>query len=155
MTAVHKIMGDFYEDPFDLVAVHSSLEDYELAYFINKRLKSKFRRTENDFELSPQVSFPIFEWRDEPNEMHWTLVTNSSLSENNAPRTDLFKEEKAYTAHRLVPERKEVDYFLKVEQMHGNVEADVVKPLLSIPKIVTAYKIDVDSLKSKNNLIFL
>lgn len=155
MTAVHKIMGDFYEDPFDLVAVHSSLEDYELVYFINMHLKSRFRRSETDFELSPAVSFPIFEWRDDPNEVCWSLITNNSISENNAPRTDLFKEEIAYTAHRLVPERKEVDYFLKIEQSHGNIETDVVKPLLSIPKIITAYQVDVDSLKSKTNLIFL
>ena len=63
MTAVHKIMGDFHEDPFDLVAVHSSLEDYELVYFINTHLKSKLRRSANDFELSSNVFFPIFEWR--------------------------------------------------------------------------------------------
>jgi len=145
MTAVHKIMGDFYEDPFDLVAVHSSLEDYELVYFINLHLKSRLRRSRNDFELSPEVSFPIFEWKDEANEVHWSLITNSSVSENNAPRTDLFKEEKAYMAHRLVPERKEVDYFLKIENSQGTLEIEIVKPLLS----------DVDSLKSKNNLIFL
>lgn len=155
MTAVHKIMGDFSEDPFNLVAVHSSLEDYELVYFINQHLNARFRRSENDFELSPEVSFPIFEWKDEPNELYCSLITNSSVSENSTPRTDLFKEEKTYTSHRLIPERKEVDYFLKVEQSHINVEKDIVKPLLTIPKIVTAYEIDVDSLKSKNNLTFL
>jgi len=155
MTAVHKIMGDFYEDPFDLVAIHSSLEDYELVYFINIHLNSRFRRSEKDFELSIEVSFPIFEWIDEQNEVNWALITNNSTSENNAPRTDLFKEEIAYTAHRLVPERKEVDYFLKVEQSHLHLETDIVKPLLAIPKIVTAYQVDVNSLKSKSNLIFL
>lgn len=155
MSAVHKIIGDFYEDPFDLVALHSSLEDYELVYFINMHLQSRFRRCRNDFEMSPEVSFPIFEWKDEPNAIYWSLVTNNSLSEYRLPRTDLFKEETSYTTHHLVPERKEVDYFIKVEQTHVNVEVDIVKPLQSIPKIITAYQVDIDSLKSKNNLIFL
>ena len=155
MSAVHKIMGDFYEDPFDLVALHSSLEDYELVYFINMHLQSRFRRCRNDFEMSQEVSFPIFEWKDEPNAIYWSLVTNNSLSEYRLPRTDLFKGETSYTTHHLVPERKEVDYFIKVEQAYVNVEADIVKALQSIPKIITAYQVDIDSLKSKNNLIFL
>lgn len=155
MSAVHKILGDFYEDPFDLVALHSSLEDYELVYFINKYLNSRFRRCRNDFELTQEVSFPIFEWKDEPNNIYWSLVTNNSLSEYHLPRTDLFKGERSYTAHHLVPERKEVDYFIKVEQPQMNIEADIVKPLQSIPKIITAYQVEIDSLKSKNNLIFL
>ncbi len=155
MTAVHKIMGDLYEDPFDLVAVHSSLPDYELVYFINMHLKSRFCRCKNDFELTPKVSFPIFDWKDEPNDIYWSLITNNSFSEYSSPRTDLFKEEKSYTNNHLVPERKEVDYFLKVEQDDVNIEMDIVKPLLSIPKIITAYQVDISSLKSKNNLIFL
>jgi len=155
MAAVHKIMEDFYEEPFDLVALHSSLEDYELVYFINLHLKSRLRRCRSDFELSPEVSFPIFEWKDEPNDIYWSLVTNNSLSEYRLPRTDLFKEEKSYTPHYLVPERKEVDYFIKVEQTHIDIEADIVRLLLAIPRIITAYRVDIDSLKSKNNLIFL
>ena len=42
MSAVHKIIGDLYEDPFDLVALHSSLADYQLAYFINMHLNRGF-----------------------------------------------------------------------------------------------------------------
>jgi len=155
MTAVHKFMGDFYEDPFDLVALHSSLADYELVYFINMHLKSKLCRSRHDFELSQKVFFPIFEWKDEPNDIYWSLITNTSLSEYSLPQTDLFKEEPSYAMHHLVPERKEVDFFLKIEQDNINIEKDIVKLLLNIPKIVTAYQIDPDNLKSKKNLIFL
>lgn len=155
--AVHKITGDLFEDPYDLVALHSSLEDHELVYFINLYLKSKFKRCKEDLELAPQVSFPIFEWKDEINDSFWSLVTNSSnkVKEENLKRTDLFQGEPSFTTHHVVPELKEVDYFLKVVQDNLKVEEDIVKPLLTVPKIVTAYAVETDHLKSKNNLIFL
>tara|TARA_R110002167_G_scaffold13570_5_gene56201 strand:+ start:131 stop:598 length:468 start_codon:yes stop_codon:yes gene_type:complete len=155
MTAVHKITGDFYDDPYDLIALHSSLEDYELVYFINLYLKSKFRRCKHDMELSPQISFPIFEWKDEKNDRYWSLVTNNSVQEEHFQRADLFQGEPSYTTHHLVPEYKEVDFFLKVEHDDLNLEDSIIKTLLRVPKIITAYTVDTDKLKSKNNLIFL
>lgn len=155
MAAVHKITADFYDDPFDLIALHSSLEDYELAYFVNLYLKSKFVRCREDMELAPKVSFPIFEWKDDMNEHHWTLVTNISVKEEIYQRIDLFQGEPSFTTHHLVPEYKEVDYFLKVVQDNFNVEEKIIRPLLQVPKIITAYLVDTDKLKSKNNLIFL
>ncbi len=155
MAAVHKITGDFYDDPFELIALHSSLEGYELAYFVNLYLKSKFIRCREDYELSPLVSFPIFEWKDDINEQHWSLVTNNSVREEIYQEIDLFQGEPSFTTHHLVPEYKEVDYFLKVVQDDLNVEEKIIKPLLQVPKIITAYLVDTDKLKSKNNLIFL
>ena len=157
MTAVHKITGDFYEDPYDLVALHSSLEDYELVYSINLFLKSKFKRCQDDLELSPKISFPIFDWKDEINDRNWSLVTNSSLRAvaEDSQRVGLFQGEPSFTTHYLVPEHREVDYFLKVVQDDLNVEEDIVAPLLAIPKIITAYTVETNHLKSKNNLIFL
>ncbi|NHF58889.1 IPExxxVDY family protein [Flavobacteriaceae bacterium TP-CH-4] len=155
MAAVHKIMDDFYEDPFYLVALHSSLEDYELVYFINLHLKTKFVRCKEDLQLTSHLSFPIFEWKDETKDSYWSLIRNNSAQEESSQRIDLFEGEPSFTIHHLIPEHKEVDYFLKVEQDDFDVEATVLKPLLKVPKIITAYTIDANKLKSKNNLIFL
>ncbi len=155
MAAVHKIMGDFYEDPFNLVALHSSLEDYELVYFVNLHLKTRFKRCKEDLQLTQQLSFPIFEWKDEKNDSYWSLITNNSAQEEDSPRSDLFEGEPSFTIHHLVPEYKEVDYFLKIEQDDFDVESSVLKPLLKTPKIITAYTVETDKLKSRNNLIFL
>ena len=155
MAAVHKILDDFYEDPYELVALHSSLEDYELVYFINLHLKSKFKRCADDLQLSPGVSFPIFEWKDEQNDRYWSLVTNNSVLEANVQEIGLFEGEPSFTTHHLVPEHKEVDYFLKVEDDDLDIEKDLLKPLLLVPRVITAYAVNTDKLKSKNNLIFL
>jgi len=43
---------------------------------------------------------------------------------------------------------------LKIEHEDVIVEEQIVKQLLTIPKVITAYILDVDHLKSKANLIF-
>ncbi len=155
MHAVYKISSDFDEDPFGLVALHSSMEDFELVYHINRVLHSKFRRCKEDFQLTPQLTFPIFEWRDEKNDRDWLLVTNNCISEDALIRSDLFQGEPSFAKHHFVQELKEVDYLIKILHDDMDVEEEVVKPLLRIRKMVTAYTVDPNKLKSKNNLILL
>ena len=152
--AVHKITDDFYEDTFTLLALHSSMEDFAIVYALNLCLKSNFKRAAKDLEISENISFPIFEWRDHNNDSYWTLITNTSFQEDNKVRTDLFVNEPSYTKHQLIPEHKEADYLLKIEHDDDNLEEQTVKQLLTIPKIITAYILEVDQLKSKSNLIF-
>ncbi|RKR14939.1 hypothetical protein CLV91_1020 [Maribacter vaceletii] len=154
MVAVHKITEDFYEDNFILIALHSSLPDYALTYAINSSLKASFIRSKKDLDLSNIISFPFFEWEDEINDRYWTLITNSSRNKENIITADLFKDEVTFTRHYLVPEHKEIDYFLKIEEEDAYMVEDLLKALTTIPKIITAYKIDAENLKSKNNLIF-
>jgi hypothetical protein len=154
MMAIHKITDDFYEDTFTLLALHSSMEDFAIVYALNLCLKSNFKRAAKDLEISENISFPIFEWRDHNNDSYWTLITNTSFQEDNKVRTDLFVNEPSYTKHQLIPEHKEADYLLKIEHDDDNLEEQTVKQLLTIPKIITAYILEVDQLKSKSNLIF-
>lgn len=154
MMAVHKIIDDFYEDSFTLLALHSSMEDYAIVYALNLCLKSSFKRSSQDLDISDHISFPIFEWKDDKNDSYWTLITNCSVQEDNLVRSGLFENEPSFTTHHLVPEHKDADYLLKVEHDDFNLEKDTVKQLLTVPSIITAYVLDVDQLKSKNNLIF-
>jgi len=154
MVAVHKITNDFYEDSFDLVALHSSLEDYAIAYALNLHLKSSFKRSNEDLDLNGHITVPIFEWKDDINDRYWTLFTNNGLVEDTVSTKGLFKDEPSFTTFHMVPEHREVDYFLKIEQDEFINMDNLVKTLQRIPKIITAYAIETDKLKSKNNLIF-
>lgn len=159
MVAIHKISVDFYEDSFDLIAVHSSLEDYAMAYALNLCLKSDFKRCQKDLDISAQITIPVFEWKDDLNDRYWTFFANNGLKEDTLVRTDLFKNEPSYTTFNMVPEYRDVDYFIKIEQddsdgyRNGEME-NLIKSLLTVPKIITAYTIETNKLKSKNNLIF-
>ncbi len=154
MTAIYKITENLYDETFALVALHSSLEDYALVYALNLHLKSGFKRCFTDLDLSAEVSFPIFEWKDKIQHRYWTLISNSSSTLQNIDQGGLFQNESTYTKHYLIPEYKEVDFFLKIEQDETEVEEEVLNMIHGIPKVVTAYTIPIDRLKSKNNLIF-
>jgi hypothetical protein len=154
MVAVYKISEDFYDDSFLLIAIHSSLEDYAIVYHLNQALKAKFKRSKKDFDLSKNSSFPWFDWVDQFHDRYWVLITNQSTKQELLVNNDLFQNETTYNRPRLIPEYKEVDYFLKIEEAEG-LESDViVKILTKMPKVITAYAVETDKLKSKKNLIF-
>lgn len=155
MASVYKINDDFYDDSFFLIALHSTLEDYAVAYRLNHILKSNLKRAKTDFELTTNSSFPFYEWQDELNDRYWILVANHSTKKELVTNTnDLFQNESTYSTPRLIPELKEVDYFLKIED-DGSIDCEeIIKLLLGMPRIMAAYEVDADKLKSKNNLIF-
>lgn len=154
MVAMHKMSLDFYEDSFALIALHCILEDFTLAYTINKHLKCNFKRRRKNLVFSDTISLPVFEWKDTINDRYWTLIANTSHSEESYTSTGLFSDEPSYKKQYLVPEHKNVDYFMKLEQEDLDSEGSILKSILAIPKIITAYTINADTLKSKNNLIF-
>ncbi|MCM4150475.1 IPExxxVDY family protein [Arenibacter sp. N53] len=154
MAAIHKISEDFYEETFTLIALHSTIEDFMLVYALNFCLKTKLKRCVNDLEISQSGSFPIFEWRDEVNDRYFTLVSNNVVKEEELSIGNLFQDQPSFTKYHLVPEYRDVDYFLKIEHDEFDVEEKILKSVLTIPKVITAYLVDASKLKSKNNLIF-
>lgn len=154
MAAIYKINDDFYDESFILIALHTTLEDYALVYGINQSMKARFIRAKNNFNLSENKSFPIFEWDDIFHDRYWVLVANHSSEQERIANNDLFQNETTYTKPRLIPEYKDVDYLLKIET-DEDIETDtIIKKILMLPRVMAAYEISTDKLKSKNNLIF-
>ena len=147
----HKILEDFYDESFMLIALHSSMEDHVMAFALNSTLKVQFERSARDFDLTEEVSFPMFEWFDKHNDSDWTFFPNSKTSKAFVDDSGLFKNELELVRHHIVPEHKDVDYFIKI---NPGVEEEIIKTIQEIPMVVTAYMIDCDKLTSKNNLIF-
>lgn len=154
MVAMHKMSLDFYEDSFVLIALHASLEDFKLVYTINHYLKCNFKRRKQNLIYTERISLPVFEWKDTVNDRYWTIVQNSIQSEEINGNDGLFKDTPSFTKKHLIPEYKNVDYFLKLEQEDFDSETTILKSILAIPKIITAYTIKTNTLKSINNLIF-
>lgn len=159
MAAVHKLTEDLYEDSFDLIALHTSLEDFALGYALNIALKSNFKRRRRDLDISGRVTIPIFEWKDDLKDRYWTFFTNKGVSQDMGAENGLFKEELSYRKHPMLLEYREVDYFLKIEQdgsdnYRQTENENTIAKLLTISKVITAYTVETQKLKSKNNLIF-
>jgi len=154
MAAIHKISEDFYNVPFTLIALHSGIADFSLAYALNSCLKIKLKRSRKDLGISSNGSFPFFNWKDVINDRDYLLIANKGSGQKELNIGNLFQDQQSMASYRLIPEYRDVDYFLKIEQDEGDMEEEILKTVLSIPKVVTAYCVDTDKMKSRNNLIF-
>ncbi len=159
--AVHKLILDdvFEEDLYTLIAIHCTLEDYRLAYLLNKHLGISLIRKPFDLDYeNGQSTYPIFDWEDKKQQTVWSLTSNIYRTEEYVmtQNKSLFNsEEKITRTSYLVPEYKTVNYFLKIDhEIHSSKEKHVLNNILMAPQIATAYSIDIHQLKSKDNLIF-
>lgn len=159
--AVHKFILDdtFDEVLYTLIAVHCRLEDYRLAYLINKNLGISLTRKAYDLDFNNgQVSYSIYEWEDHKQLITWSLVSNICKTEElqNRDYKSLFDtQDKIIKTFHLLPEHKTVNYFLKIEsEFSFSKEKYIIDSISKIPQVATAYSIDSSQLKSKDNLIF-
>ena len=159
--ALHKLVLDDIEDvSYSLLAIHCTVEDFRVAYLLNKHLKISLKRRPEDLDFAfKKASFSLFEWKDEEEMITWNLISNvSKVEEDGILNTEsLFKvPNKIIRTHNLIPEYKRVNYFLKIFN-DGNFinEKSIIANIQQIPHIVTVYSLDASQLKSKDNLIFI
>ncbi|QLE00899.1 IPExxxVDY family protein [Galbibacter sp. BG1] len=154
--AIYKLLDEFYEHSYTLIAIHGSLDDYKLAYLLNLELNIKLQRLDVDVNIAENISMPTFKWFDNEKEVSWSLVKNKTSIELVGSAIGLFGVNKAVQNAYFIPEYSKVDYFLKIDEEGAyKNEVQVLMALKKIPGIITAYKIEAQQLKSKNNLIFL
>lgn len=160
--ATHKLMiDDFVTIDYELVAIHSSLEDYRLAYFLNRELGVLLEKCEDNISITVKEGegrFSKFIYEDEENDILWTLIANKDTVVTQTSDASSLFEGTSYSVSTnvfMLPEFKKTDYILKIENTTGDFSLDTLTDrLLSIKQIATAYTIDHHKLKSKNNLIF-
>jgi hypothetical protein len=160
--AIHKLhLEEFDEIDYQLIAIHSSLEDYRLAYYINQNLPINLRKENCNIQISNkegETQFTRFVFEDSK-DIVWNLVQNKNdvFAPSQNSNQGLFAEtnNKFSTKIYLIPEFKKVDYFLKIE--NGEVNIDVSKItncIKKIERVSTVYTVEVEKIKSKSNLIF-
>ena len=160
--AIHKLdLDEFDEIDYHLVAIHTTLEDYRLAYFINQHLPVNLSKSNEEILISikeGETQFSRFYFDDEDNFVSWNLIQNKNevIGQNEIINQDLFSNSSQVVATKvfLLPELKKVDYFLKIESDDNLELAGIVKKLKSIKSLSTVYVVETETIKSKNNLIF-
>ncbi len=143
------------ENDYSLIGIHSTEEDYRLAYLLNKYLKTKLTRFEHCLDFKDSTAeFPLFEYKDEKNFINYYLINNKHLQfVNNHNDEVLFGG--SYTVSYLIPEKKKVDFFLKIEGCSRDIFIEeLVENLKKINQIITSYSLDPNTLKSSDHLIF-
>ncbi len=156
--AIHKIqINDFISEDYELIAIHSSMEDYKLAYAINSVLDTQLIKNKSNIEIAipeGKSAFSNYIFDDEESDVQWSLIANKTLISTSKRKTAQLFDEVDITVF-LLPEYKKADYLLKIENIDYEFdEEDMIEKILSIKNVTTAYIIETTNLKSKNNLIF-
>jgi hypothetical protein len=159
--AIHKLhLDEFDEVDYELLAIHTPLEDYRLAYYINQKLPVLLYKSKTEIQVTIKegdAHFSRYIFENPEKEICWNLIRNKDEvtfrqkknTENLFADTDLDISTKVY----LLPEFKKVDYFLKIENPEQTI-IEITNHINSINRISAIYKVDMRQIKSKNNLIF-
>ncbi|WP_396156038.1 IPExxxVDY family protein [Flavobacterium sp.] len=161
--AVHKLHIEEYDEiDYQLIAIHTSLEDFRLAYFINQNLPITLKKSNYNIQIcnkDGETQFTRFIFEDEKTSVSWDLIQNRNdlLLSPQRVNQGLFAESKSKFSTKiyLLPEFKTVDYFLKIENDEVAIDVSkIMRQIKKIERISTVYSVDVEKIKSKNNLIF-
>jgi len=153
-------LGFEHEHNYTLLAIHTTLEDYHLAYFLNKSLHINLKKFYNDldFKSGKKGIFSVFDFENKNTYTSWHLISNKykyhqklvSKSPSLFNNTNL---NQTYTS-LLISELPNVDYFIKI---NGEIKLNlstVITKINSIDHVITTYSINANKLKSKDYLIF-
>lgn len=158
--ATHKLLldDDFGYD-FLLIAVHTFLEAYQIAFILNKNLGLQLALRPENLRLIKKgyrINFLLFEYENKHDYVRYHFFNNKASTLLKSPAQGLFYDESEILVRNLfINDLPKVDFFLKVYD-DGNAfsKAKIIKKINSIPQIVTAYNVDINPLKTKQNLIF-
>jgi hypothetical protein len=161
--AIHKLdLGEFDEIDYNLIAIHTSLEDFRLAYFINQKLPINLSKSKDEVQINikeGETNFSRFYYYDLENAISWNLIQNKNEVSQNKKDTlqNLFSNVTMEISTKvfLLPEFKKADFFLKIENTNDALDVSKIKKILNtIDNISAIYTVDTNQIKSKNNLIF-
>ncbi len=155
-------LGEFDEIDYYLIAIHTSLEDYRLAFFINQKLSINLGKSKNEIQVvikDGEASFSRFNFYNKEKAISWNLIQNKNevLQKEKNNNQNLFSDVTLEIATKvyLLPEFKKVDYFLKIETISDAATVSEIQNILNtIDGVSTAYEVATHLVKSKNNLIF-
>ena len=129
-----------YDYDFVLIGISSHEKDYRICWALNNQLSLNLIKTDaleiKDKKQDDPSFFSLFSYELPDEFMEYFIIANRS--------------EKGL----LIPEQKQVDYFFIIR---GEIENDKVMDMIKLIKesnlVQTAFRVDVNALKSKQNLI--
>ena len=126
---------------FFLFGISCPEKSYRLCFALNNKLKAAFSKSK-DMEVQEknqgvQLKFPVFAFRNDEMFTDYRVIVN--------------KTENKF----LVPEFKQADYLLMVQgSMPYSDKNLILKKIKEIAFVQTAFEIDPQKIKSKENFIF-
>lgn len=139
----NRLIASFDFD-FSLLAIVSQLREYKLAWIINQELGIHLVKQQDEvFHFLGDKKLCI------SNYLYCTEHSNIRLIFNRS------REETSVTAGYLIPELKQFDYLMLIEGFEDSLLVQEVRDTVkNINGIQLVNQIEVDQLKSRDNLIF-
>jgi hypothetical protein len=79
---IHRLnLGEFDAIDYHLIAIHTSLENYRLAYFINQKLSINLSKSKNEIQINIKEEKQIFSrfcYSNSDKEISWDLIQNKT-----------------------------------------------------------------------------
>ena len=153
-----------YDYDFLLIGISSHEKDYRICWALNKKLGLDLRKTDS-LEIkgkkhSTPSFFSFFVFDKEEDFLEYSVIANFSENKSMDLKShSLFGAEDDNEHHSenelLIPEQKQMNYFLVIRGEVDDERADeLIKDIREIDVVLTAMRIDVTQLRSKQNLIF-
>lgn len=133
-----------FDFDFSLLAIVSQLKEYKLAWYINEEMSIKLVKQEDEiFEFLGNLKLFISNYKYQTEHSVVRLLVNRSLEEGTS------------TKQHLIPELKQFDYLMLMEGAdYGPDPLPVRNRLRALEGVQLVNVIDIEHLKSKENLIF-
>jgi hypothetical protein len=130
-----------YDYDFVLIGICSHEKDYRICWAINNKLGFDLKKTEDleikDKKQAENTVFSLYTYENPEQYSEYFVIANRNSS--------------GY----LIPEQKQADYFLMVRgSLTDEQVSEIVKQLRELTMVLTAYEIDPNQLRSKQNLLF-
>jgi len=140
------------DDKGEIIAIHCSLEPFDLAFKINSHLDIKLIRTNYDISFKQtEENYMAYSNESDSEDALVFLFSNSYIrSQVNKDSPLLFDQES--TGHSLMPELSGADYLIKYVDEKNALES-FIKSLSLLKEISSCYKVENSKIKSKHNLI--
>ena len=130
-----------YDFDFRLIGISCHSRDYRLCWALNNHLEIQLEKVHREnasigLKKNGIAIESIYSYYDEENHSTYQLLYNK------------------HNNNLLLPEQKLADFLLIIDQINDEHLENIVKKIKEINLVNTAFVIDVNTLKSKENLIF-
>lgn len=152
-----KLKLDFtYDYDFILIGIHSTLEDFLLALQLNNVFGIKLRRKEESLNFkNKNGDFSIYDCDNEANFTFWSLISNKQVVEESLEDISFSLFEAVYSTYILIKEKKEIDYFLKIEGNFTTAEKQkIIQKINKIHGVMACVELNPVQIKAIDNLIY-
>ncbi len=128
-----------FEYDFQLIGISSHAKDYRISWELNKIFGIELNK-ENDVLFATKKGgnavFSMYFYKNKDEEQDVRLISNKS------------------NGRFLIPESKASDYFLILYDFNEYESREMLVKIRKINVVLTAFEVDVSTLKSKENLLF-